>query len=1412
MPLIQRGKPPKEYMPGPIVDSHGISTAHERQPTTAYRDGICYAEKLGDQTRVTFQSSAPIHKRAQAYIPRPGITGSYAYGRPSRGAREAQVREDSIEREIQREPRARHQHRRFDSPNDRGEAAYSPASDYRTHGAFDDHKASPIALVRLGSGWVEAEEESDDQSDSYEFGESLKGKLFVDDLLRVPSSGTTSLSGNVPPPADRSMYHQTIREILRSNYRGDSYEGDLVADLTVQDVHVEHRRTSGGLFRWIHLKNPVLHFNAFQEYAVGHSALNGTEKTDVRRLLERIRKKFERPLPQGLNGRYMEPNLAQDVYYEDGDSKNCKSRRVLAMCIPFFSLEEYKARKLPDKSSGHPLRSLLQSRYSSIGKERDMQQVVCKLGSAPKGHCFHVSQMWCLVVGDHLFLTCARMPDGTLSKESVRFVPAQPPGDPSQEKPRLLVTDNARHVWVLDPEKCKSWFEFTASFLEFSPTFEEDYDVLCKGVCMNSDLWPKVIHEAKKTTVRLSICAKTRRRIPEDLSMDSEDSSGPISADASYPPEANSEHSPGPISANTSYPSEASYSPPRTPRSFRPDRGPGIDRRDLFRSPNSPTFRIAEGANDNFRPRPDYRNRSPSPPSPARNDRDTSSGDQPLYQALPPAPLYSTMVDAAIVSSLPLLELEGLVHDGLEDSPGSYRLPGRVSADRLQLLILRTNELRQHYDDNNEADRSSVKDSTDIQKLTDYMVIDDGGRRGVRFVSVDRDRPSNALVQYGAQIYETLCVGSKEWIKRYAISGCHIVRCARPNTYIQDMEPHEATLDSQQRCERKHMAYFPFKSRGGKTVIRVGRVNNSLKELAQNMETFRKALGRAWELKARPLLAAPSITNFDDDFFGRDNLRIIHDSRTQTGSHDRGKRTRVPIIKEPGQGSRPPQKVAFARGLTTDDDEESVFKFRLLSWLAAADDGDRSQGKQPSKLRSKRGEANVSRAFGVDEKKIHTILEDVHTFLSGQENARERKIYMKSTEASKEELDETIRTFKHDTRSDPRFKDVYKVIITVRDILDCFLPLEMDSVTLRKCFGSLKRMKETAVLRIHGYVMTSWELKILRRELKEIERQLSGNGAPQSWTAKSREAASQQFIRGWIRFVMAVVMAMSQHSRSYVDRHLSKCTKSIKEGLVMVRKSVNTNSLLEKEAVMPCGVLSLIVARITEDVTGDHPDILTTYWTYYLDRLEIEVREDSLNRKHQEEINHLTQEVDAIIAVLEDQLRVVSDLAHVVANTETKNAKSRLNPWVGRESDVLDQCVSSTVSRINSFKELHARATELGNWNIQMIDSNKDQQEAAIFAFTVVTVIFLPLSFVASFLGMNTSDIRDMGSNQWVYWAAAIPLTAVVIGLSLSWIGDFSSWREVLKLPWGKRRVPATLPPQPPAYEDVFKPRMRRSF
>jgi hypothetical protein len=70
-----------------------------------------------------------------------------------------------------------------------------------------------------------------------------------------------------------------------------------------------------------------------------------------------------------------------------------------------------------------------------------------------------------------------------------------------------------------------------------------------------------------------------------------------------------------------------------------------------------------------------------------------------------------------------------------------------------------------------------------------------------------------------------------------------------------------------------------------------------------------------------------------------------------------------------------------------------------------------------------------------------------------------------------------------------------------------------------------------------------------------------------------------------------------------------------------------------------------------------------------------------------------------------------------------------------------------------------------------------------------VTVVFLPLSSIAAILGMNTSDMRNMETSQWVFWAVAIPLTVFIVTLCLIYTGELQNvWKALAMLRSGRGR------------------------
>jgi uncharacterized membrane protein len=71
----------------------------------------------------------------------------------------------------------------------------------------------------------------------------------------------------------------------------------------------------------------------------------------------------------------------------------------------------------------------------------------------------------------------------------------------------------------------------------------------------------------------------------------------------------------------------------------------------------------------------------------------------------------------------------------------------------------------------------------------------------------------------------------------------------------------------------------------------------------------------------------------------------------------------------------------------------------------------------------------------------------------------------------------------------------------------------------------------------------------------------------------------------------------------------------------------------------------------------------------------------------------------------------------------------------------------------------------------------QDWRDNATVVFTIITVIFLPLSFVASVFGMNTSDVRNMALTQWIFWASASSLTIMVVLITVYFVDVPPLWR-----------------------------------
>ncbi|KAK3393268.1 hypothetical protein B0H63DRAFT_530958 [Podospora didyma] len=104
----------------------------------------------------------------------------------------------------------------------------------------------------------------------------------------------------------------------------------------------------------------------------------------------------------------------------------------------------------------------------------------------------------------------------------------------------------------------------------------------------------------------------------------------------------------------------------------------------------------------------------------------------------------------------------------------------------------------------------------------------------------------------------------------------------------------------------------------------------------------------------------------------------------------------------------------------------------------------------------------------------------------------------------------------------------------------------------------------------------------------------------------------------------------------------------------------------------------------------------------------------------------------------EDALQKLTMKANMVASLILGRKRQ-----IEEKVKVVDE-LSASVSEVLTQKQ-HTMAP-LESWHSRMQAASSNRQNTAIVMFTIVTVIFAPLSFMSSVFGMNASEFGD---NAW---------------------------------------------------------------
>ncbi|KAJ5727085.1 hypothetical protein N7493_004905 [Penicillium malachiteum] len=218
--------------------------------------------------------------------------------------------------------------------------------------------------------------------------------------------------------------------------------------------------------------------------------------------------------------------------------------------------------------------------------------------------------------------------------------------------------------------------------------------------------------------------------------------------------------------------------------------------------------------------------------------------------------------------------------------------------------------------------------------------------------------------------------------------------------------------------------------------------------------------------------------------------------------------------------------------------------------------------------------------------------------------------------------------------------------------------------------------------------------------------------------------------------------------------------------IMLMTQTGEAFDVVSHEVVSPSLVLALIIDDIYfTDSEKNRVNMIEIYRGYMLD-LQFQAFRNPQRRLLQD-IYFFAEELGIAQDILKQQLGILVDYLRVLHPASFRiTTESRISSY-DLEEKQLQRLINRIRSDYDTIEELLAKITSVATMTLHGVDVRQEDQGKAILIFTIVTVVFTPLSFVTSYLGMNTIDIRNMNNSQTLFWAVSIPLTMVIISIVL---------------------------------------------
>lgn len=172
------------------------------------------------------------------------------------------------------------------------------------------------------------------------------------------------------------------------------------------------------------------------------------------------------------------------------------------------------------------------------------------------------------------------------------------------------------------------------------------------------------------------------------------------------------------------------------------------------------------------------------------------------------------------------------------------------------------------------------------------------------------------------------------------------------------------------------------------------------------------------------------------------------------------------------------------------------------------------------------------------------------------------------------------------------------------------------------------------------------------------------------------------------------------------------------------------------------------------------------------------------SRRLLQKLNAFEEEVAIVEEVLQQQERVLLSFCECLDPAAFKKPTTARRMRFEYEKKGIKRILTHIGEQLQHCTELRERAKVLSVQNVQLVETLADDNGRVIFVFTFITVLFLPLSFVAGFFGMNLNGIADSNSGVSHFWYIGLPLTAGILGSCILFVARGEAiWFAVADLP-----------------------------